>query len=1228
MFQIVIENDAGGRIISKPLKNIAKAATSALGGARTPMNKPASSVVVHTTSTPEQKTSSVGSPQTPIPNTYNTQNTFILPEEKDKLIAALKRSIRLILPTHTNGKQNLAVLIKAFDNDNYFVGDLIHDTVEYHASLDDANLLTKWRIMLSELGCIHLIPMIESFIDTAIKKLVPVIDDLEQIFIDETMSLFDKTRKRPNNGRDDMLTEVKFTPDVASFVSSTLGVKYDLFQMINSSELSGSILNIYLHNNLLDLFKKAGLSKNELISREKTSKSKIAEFLVRNKAFIETLGIFARTPIKTDDLIYKKYDLEIPLEMPEELKKLSLRTEAVLQKESNTGKDARIGKEISELAGWISSKIYHESLLVTEDRNCIKLSTILKSCKWRLDPWQKSMIDSIKAGESVLVQTPTSAGKTFASMSALEWIFNTSNKTVIYIAPKVDLAFQTYNNIKATFPRHVVALVTGRISDIPVDARIWVGTPIELWAYLSTTRVLVDKKTKKETEKEIKKGNKKNSEDIEVTKEKKEDKEYDFLKFSIAIFDEVHTLSTSFGYGEEARLRAEAIGNLLTVVEKPHGQIVALSATIHDEDIPVLKTFISQQSGIAVIKEELYPDRPVPQENLMWNGYTYRRMNEHTEFVETKVTPEATFDFLRKLVSDEELNPETGKMESKVPVMIFEESPRICYNNFVEYINWVTKKDKEVYFVWYKAQSIINKKIETLNASMRPIYEVYVDALNVSKTNSKTAFRGRDDSGIAKKASPNKVSSAVDKVISKVLTKASERRELVLTVKKDLMNAVNESIARDDISKRKRYTLISSEYLRTFYNKVFTTEEGPAILPSTISVETSDLLRQLEFWMSMRRPLDDDVDSTASLDRVCVGIGPYFRIGESSSEITNIRAMLNTNVANNEQQLRNELLMLCEAERIREDEIRPLFELICKGLEFGIGLFISTMPFVVHYNMLKLLSTKKIKALFSSADLAMGVNYPIKTVCIRANTEQEMNVCEYMQMAGRSGRRGLDRIGYVMAWNIKNASTAGQKTLPRIVLPDIGPNFGTQIKNPLIIARDIEIGRYYSRDLGGETAKDSDLDKVVQKMKYTKSKSGSTEEKTYVDSDEDEDDEDYEGEGLEVKVVTEKKGVTNISDVALASMLTACIAPVASSIGLTDEEMIELADRVQKIAQGQISEYLKDQSYENAQKIAMVKTALAELHTRLHLSQNENFLKYIRDVFELLHRVQLRQMRL
>jgi len=233
-----------------------------------------------------------------------------------------------------------------------------------------------------------------------------------------------------------------------------------------------------------------------------------------------------------------------------------------------------------------------------------------------------------------------------------------------------------------------------------------------------------------------------------------------------------------------------------------------------------------------------------------------------------------------------------------------------------------------------------------------------------------------------------------------------------------------------------------------------------------------------------------------------------------------------------------------------------------------------------------------------------------------------MNVCEYLQAAGRSGRRRLDTIGYVVSWNIVNADTASQATLPRIQLPLPRDGSGSQIGNHFGLALEIEQGRMYAID---STTTQQTLDEAIKRLGYSKVKKekGSG---VVMEDGEDYDDEFDESKPRASEVTRTVK--VHVDDDALVSAVGGCVGPLAVAMGLTNEDLLQISERIKNITLGMITEEMHENPYHWARQIGLVKIALQELHIKMHMCSHFEWLRHIESVYELIHRAQLRQMRL
>tara|TARA_B100001057_G_scaffold499697_1_gene611349 strand:+ start:767 stop:3337 length:2571 start_codon:yes stop_codon:yes gene_type:complete len=101
----------------------------------------------------------------------------------------------------------------------------------------------------------------------------------------------------------------------------------------------------------------------------------------------------------------------------------------------------------------------------------------------------------------------------------------------------------------------------------------------------------------------------------------------------------------------------------------------------------------------------------------------------------------------------------------------------------------------------------------------------------------------------------------------------------------------------------------------------------------------------------------------------------------------------------------------------------PEYRSLVSLLEKGIGIHHSGMIPILREIVELMISKKYIKLLFATESFAIGLDCPIKTAIFTNITkfdgsgERFLHSHEYTQMAGRAGRRGIDKIGHVVHCN-------------------------------------------------------------------------------------------------------------------------------------------------------------------------------------------------------------------
>lgn len=714
-----------------------------------------------------------------------------------------------------------------------------------------------------------------------------------------------------------MLSSVEPTPAVRDLIVRDLGVGYDFSNMLTHADLKILSDSYDKHNTTVAALQKYGFPKIGLQGQEALTMANKNRYSQRSLT-----ELISSSKALQRELVAQYGEKKLP-ELVKEVK------ETLLQRsEYNRAEQAK--KDLARIA---------------------------VSFKWKLDPWQIKMVKLTSIGESILVQGPTSGGKTFATTAALGEILKNNEKKLLFVAPTFQLALQTYANLSKTFPSFKVSLLTGTINYIAPESRIYIGTPRDLWTYLSTVSD---------------------------------------NKFHIGIFDEIHTVSLTGNTDRDHVIRAEAIGNLLTLCPL---QVAALSATINPEDLASLRSYISARTGIKRIVQVDYTERPVPLEN-------YVLTPEGIEAAEAKVeplpiTPADTFAMLREMEDREML-----------PGLIFEPSEEDAFNRYLSYVKWIEATDEKTFPHWNKIRESGNAEIDAYNEALGrdELYSIYENVYRTGGT------RG------------------LDAIIGKVRAKATQRSTII--------SKVRQLLARQIIA-----SLKSEEFLvpipRGYKSELASAYRAldlplPTAAPELIPAETRDLLTEYKNY----KPVESDSlrpEDIAPLARVCDSVPYYLRIGDRASEMKQLLAIIGHSGGKESSKIRAQMEALKVAEHIDDDAVMPLFKLITRGLEYGIGIVVPTMPFAVQFQMLRMLTSRSLKVIYVSQSMAMGVNYPVRSVIIRGdeNTIRDINPIIYHQMAGRAGRRRLDDRAMIVHWNVDTRHAV----FPRITFPEPGGGF-------------------------------------------------------------------------------------------------------------------------------------------------------------------------------------------
>lgn len=818
----------------------------------------------------------------------------------------------------------------------------------------------------------------------------------------------------------------------------------------------------------------------------------------------------------------------------------------------NTIKKSELGKIVKSITSFFLSKKNYINFKGLEENQSKSSNKVVD----RLEPWQAQLVDVIIEKNSCLVVSPTSGGKTFASMVAFDQLFQmySENVELIYVAPNFYQALQVYFNLIKTFPSRIdnIGLLTKSINITPNKCKVWIGTPVELWLYAESSN----------------------------------------LKFQRGIFDEIHTISTSYGDTLEDETQSIALMKLISLVTE---QFVGLSATIHAEDLISLKMKIEELTKLKLKDSIVYDKRPVRLDNYIWTGSDIKEIQSNNNISNNNdniiipVTPESTFSLLKKI--------QTDKLG---PTLFFDMKEADSYDYFTQFIEYLENRFKNEYSNWIK----VNDK--------------WKNAIDDFNNNNNTSEKARSN------------------LLSKII------ESLKLAISDSLENKTKTTPTRRSavISRRQAKTNIGEITLTPQMSKLLSSslEEGTEI-PEKVTPETYDLLLQLQ-------KVNRDIQTTTltNIEPVCDTVGTYFRF--SKSPYNSIFHQLTHPSTAISQEYYNFMLQLTEAEGARSDDVKNIYNLIDRSLHFGIGILLPNMPFSVQYQVLKMLDKRELDVVFVSKSMSMGVNFPARTCILRNSENVEINVSQGLQMKGRAGRRGLIKDDFALAimWNIKNADKLNNDNLPKITYPIITPrdeNSGTVgiliqnaesdgLRIAKIMITDDNILRL---KLASEIL--SQINKRLERLPQLPLGEERLPLNNNIFLDEDEDNTQTNRNENNTRSnrnnnIQLSRNENMTSNLSLVSSIKVAVEVVCDNIIIkeTDEQrstrINNIITHIKEVSEGNNDITLKKDAYHWAEEINVIKYGLQELHTLLHKRKSVELLNYIVTLYELIHRVSMR----
>ena len=379
------------------------------------------------------------------------------------------------------------------------------------------------------------------------------------------------------------------------------------------------------------------------------------------------------------------------------------------------------------------------------------------------------------------------------------------------------------------------------------------------------------------------------------------------------------------------------------------------------------------------------------------------------------------------------------KKNDMLPAIFFEDSDDVVWKTYLDLIKYLESKESNDYFDYHNFVDIINNHIDKFNIDFHTKIGDISEKDNMDST--RTRFSRTED---IKKSMKIARMKSINTIIieSKILLERSIFN----------CNSENYTYSSEFFVLEKND---SNKYLNDLYE---ISDSYKKIKNIKISHAHIEMLKILQNFMEYT---PDQLEPIYPID---INKGSYYRFSNSSCGIEQLKAMREPGDNENNWKQRKKMEALAKAQNIKPKDIDGIIDIIMRGLEFGISIIISSLPFVLQNIILENIRTKNMGIVFASEDMSMGINYPLRSVNIRS--PNKLNIAKLIQMSGRCGRRGKDNQAHVIYWGIKNANEAHHAFIKPLVynrdfiIEDINLRNGLMIKNHNDIALELGIIHY------------------------------------------------------------------------------------------------------------------------------------------------------------------------
>jgi len=633
-----------------------------------------------------------------------------------------------------------------------------------------------------------------------------------------------------------------------------------------------------------------------------------------------------------------------------------------------------------------------------------------------LDPWQLDVFNLIKRKCSILIDAPTSSGKTVCATFCVKVC-----KKVLFVLPSKELANQvagTIRNMKSKTSNYIpIKLITGENIYEDYNPKVYIGTAVDLERYFNI--------------------NKGKRIDWENPDDSSGD-QFNIDSFEYIIVDEIHQMNS-----EE---QGPAMQRLIKQFKCP---MLGLSATIgNPEKIKDWIAYLKETTPNIEVERISYDKRFINQQKHLWNGTRLEPIHPLAVTTIELLQSEKFISIEMQFIPNDLFRLYTEMVISYPSDVILSVKPDIFFENACISLNQCKEyeiKMKELLTTLshshpIETEKLLDKfkmpdvKLESLEA--KDLYQV-LKKLQVEKKLPAIVFKF--DPTTCKKVA-HELLEYMENEEQLKYPHYRELRELQNEYYKMMQNEINRISSIDygkvedvESAKYEREMRERDKYLHDFIsnfksivshniNKYQNELDGLTIkqpsreldgLTNKQSSQELDRCKRLEFYIEYYTKELQSIDSTRELKQINV-FAPH-----PDFTFSNVTVCMSTMI-----EIKNLLKEYTEqivnSQHISKKKLANDFNIgynhfFLKSIERGFVLYLNALPTPFQRIGQMLIADGGASVTFSDESLAYGVNYPIRSVVLLGSTQNDIiDRSKAHQASGRSGRRGLDTKGHTV----------------------------------------------------------------------------------------------------------------------------------------------------------------------------------------------------------------------